>query len=410
MQRHAFSAAANPLPGAGEPEQVGLSSERLKRVKRVGEAFRFEVEEQDRWRSANEFDPNETGARVVCGHVHPNAATRRAYPQMLGGGTAMLRVLTALALIVVPASFGTDGANAQLAGQEFYPIPSAAMSQADFLTGKKGTPLTLAGQLRLPKAGPEKQPAVILLHGAIGPGGTGFFYEEWTRVLNEAGFATFGVDSFAGRGIVNLPDDIAKVPAITRMVDAYRALEILAKHPMIDPTRIAVMGFSHGAPAALYSGMKRFREAHAGGDVQFAAHISVYGICFTAYREDQDSNKPLLMLHGTADDWLPIEACRRYADRLRKAGRDVRLMEYPDAHHGYDQPARRQPVKLAEAVTPRRFNLAEGENGAIVNVDTKQPFTRTDPCFEKGVTVAYHEAAAKKSHEDVIAFLKERLK
>ncbi len=321
----------------------------------------------------------------------------------------MLRVLTALALVVAPAFFHSDRAEAQFARQEFYSIPSAAMSPADFLTGKKGTPIALAGHLRLPKIGPERQPAVILLHGAGGPDGVGGVYEEWTRVLNESGIATFAVDSFAGRGIVNLPADVAKVAPITRTVDAYRALEVLAKHPMIDPARIAVMGFSHGSPAALYSNMTRFQKMHGSSNLRFAAHVAVYSICAVSYREDEDLTNPLLMLHGIADDWLPIEACKGYAERLTKAGKTIRLIEYPDAHHGYDLPKFRQPLKLAQAVSPRRCRLAEGEGGAVMNADTKQPFTPSDPCLEKGVTLAYQEAAAKKSHENVKAFLKEVL-
>ena len=38
---------------------------------------------------------------------------------------------------------------------------------------------------------------------------------------------------------------------------------------------------------------------------------------------------------------------------------------------------------------------------------TKQPFSLSDPCFEKGTTIQYNEAAAKKVHEDLKVFVKE---
>jgi dienelactone hydrolase len=297
-------------------------------------------------------------------------------------------------------------AQAQTARQELHPIPATAIAPADFLMGQKGSPTTLAGQLNLPKIG-VKLPAVILLHGAAGIGGTNGIYDAWVPMLNSAGIATFAVDSFAGRGIVNIPADVAKVSALTRIIDAFRALEVLAKHPSIDPARIAIMGFSHGSSAAMYSNVARFRRMHGSPDVQFAAHISVYGICTTTYRDDEDVTKPILMLHGTADDWLPIQQCREYAARLAKAGRDVRLIEYAGAHHAYDVPALKKEVKLPQAVTPRGCKLAEGDNGVIVNAVTSQPFKAGDSCLEKGVTVVYHEEAAKKSHEDVKSFLKE---
>ena len=153
----------------------------------------------------------------------------------------------------------------------------------------------------------------------------------------------------------------------------------------------------------------RFQKLHGNPDLQFAAHISVYGICGTTYREDEVlAQRPVLMLHGTADDWVPIAPCREYTARLSKAGAKVTLIEYPDAHHVFDGPNRREPMKLAEARTSRNCRFAEVEDGSFINnAATKQPFSSSDPCFEKGVTVHYNEAATKKAHEDVKAFLKE---
>ena len=36
----------------------------------------------------------------------------------------------------------------------------------------------------------------------------------------------------------------------------------------------------------------------------------------------------------------------------------------------------------------------------------KQPLTPNDSCWRKGVSLAYHESAAKKAYADVTAFLK----
>ncbi len=307
--------------------------------------------------------------------------------------------------LLIGMLLSATGANAQFTRQEVLAFESAMMPIDDFLTGKKGTPVTLSGYLRLPKSN-EKNSVVVLFHGAGGLGGAGGPVHDWSRVLNEAGIGTFAVDSFSGRGIATLAD-AGRVHPVSRVVDAYRALELLSKHPLVDANKIAVMGFSHGGGPALYSSLVRFEKLHGKPDVRFAAHISVYGGCGATYREDEVlAQRPVLLLHGTADDWVPIGPCREYAARLNKAGMNARLIEYPDAYHVFDGPALREPVKLPQALTGRNCRFVEVEGGALVNATTKQPFSLSDPCFEKGVTVQYNEAAARKAHEDVKAFLK----
>jgi dienelactone hydrolase len=300
-------------------------------------------------------------------------------------------------------------ADAQYARQEIIGFESASVSVPDFLNGKKGTPLQLAGHLRLPKAGPGKRPAAILLHGAGGVGGAAGATGVWADLLNSVGVATFTIDSFAGRG-ANTREDVAKVSPLTRVPDAFGALKVLAKHPLVDPQRIVVIGFSHGSMAALYSNLERFQKTHGTPDVQFAAHISVYGVCGTHLREDENLTRPVLFLHGVVDDFVPIGPCREYAARLLKAGRNARMIEYPDAHHGFVAPQYGPVTKLAELITPAWCRFSETDNGIVVNVATQKPLTSTDSCWRKGVSLGYNEVAAKKVQDDVKDFLRDTLK
>lgn len=271
-------------------------------------------------------------------------------------------------------------------------VQSETLSTSQFLTGSdQGKPVALAGELRIPRPGTEKFPAVILIHGS---GGIGAPYARWVDELNSAGIATFLVDSFSGRNIVNTITDQSQLDTLPMMVDAYRALALLAQHPRIDAGRIAVMGFSKGAVAAVYSSNVRFRKMYGPPNVEFAAHIGMYTPCYTTYRDDDKvSDKPIRLFHGQADDWVPIQPCRDYVKRLKQAGADVALAEYPGAVHAYDAFVLKEPLKLPLAQTARNCVLAEGEGGQILNSKTGAPFTLNDPCMEKGTTVAYDEAA-----------------
>ena len=310
-----------------------------------------------------------------------------------------------IAIALAALGLITASSHAQFIRHEVLPVETENLSVADVLSGTKGTKQMLAGLLRVAKAGP-KQPVVILMHGAGGLGLARSPVDEWSRVLNEAGYSTFAVDGFAGRGI-NTPADLQRLPTLTRIRDVFAAREVLAKHPLIDPDKIAVMGFSHGGPAALFSNLERFQKQH--GSAKFAAHISMYGVCGTRIHDEEGAVSPVLILHGTAEDWVPFEPCQEYAARLTKAGKNARFIPYEGAYHVFDSPGFGKVRNMPDATTTALCRHEEVEGG-LVNVATKKPFVPTDACVKKGVTAGLDEAAMLKAHGDVKAFLGEVFK
>ena len=208
-------------------------------------------------------------------------------------------------------------AAAQLAGRtEAAPLRSRTLTGEEFLRGNApGAEALLAGTLRLPPGAGLRVPAVVLVHGSggIGPG-----VDAWARELNGIGVAAYILDSFAGRGIVSTVENQEQLNSLAMMVDAFRALDMLAAHPRIRADRIAVMGFSKGAVASVYSAMDRFRGMHGSPERRFAAHIGLYTPCNVRYAEDTKlAPVPVRLFHGTADDYVPVAPCREYVARLR---------------------------------------------------------------------------------------------
>jgi dienelactone hydrolase len=288
---------------------------------------------------------------------------------------------------------------------ELRAIETLTLTDQQFLTGdKNGKAVTIAAQLRFPQGASGRLPAVMLQHGSGGPNAG---HELWSKHFNEMGVASVLVDSFSGRGLTSTSTNQALLGRFNMILDAYRALDVIANHPRIDPTRIAVMGFSRGGQSALYSSLKRFQQAW-NPRIAFAAHIPLYASCQAILIGDTDvSPVPIRLFHGTADDYVPVAPCRAYVERLGAAGRDVLLTEYPGAHHVYDNPlGNKTPTVAKGAQSVRACKLKEEPLGTIINAETGQLFTYQDPCVQFDPHMGYNETAANATRKAVKDFVR----
>jgi dienelactone hydrolase len=306
--------------------------------------------------------------------------------------------------VIAIALAGTQAEAQSVARIEIQPIQTVTLKTAQILTGDmNGTPATLAGELRIPKLGSDRVPAVILIHGS---GGVGSNVDAWAHEINSLGVAAFILDTFTGRGIVNTLNDQSQLDSLAMMIDAYRALALLAQHPRINPERIAVMGFSKGAVPAVYSSNERFRKLYDLAKVGFAAHIGLYTPCNIQFHDDDKvTGAPMRLFHGIADDYVSIAPCRDYVERLKLASADVTLSEYPDADHAYDVIAYSPPIVLPQAQTTRNCALREGDNGQVLNAKTGAVYTLADPCVEHGPHIGFNQAAYQATVKAVREFL-----
>ena len=319
----------------------------------------------------------------------------------------MMNVSARLRAIGLFAVFVSAVAFAQPARIELYAIPTMTLTGAQFLTGdRSGKPVLIAGELRLPPAGGGKIAAVVLVHGS---GGVRANVDNWANEFVAQGMGAFILDSFSGRGIVSTSEDQTQLHELAMLFDAYRALERLARHPRIDSERIAIMGFSKGAVAALYSSLRRFERGYGAVDATFAAHIGFYTPCNVSFIGDTDTgNKPIRLFHGASDDLVQVAACRDYVRRLRRADRDVQLTEYADTWHVFDSPG----PALVDCKGPNRATcrMEERAGGQIVNLANGRPFTFKDPCVTQSAHLGYNADAHAQSVKAVKAFLAETLK
>lgn len=311
-----------------------------------------------------------------------------------------LALTAALVLLALGARAETADVAARI---ELHAIPSQTLSDQAFLTGKDGKPVTVTGELRIAQ-GSGRLPVVVLMHGS---GGMSPGIDSWSRMLNAMGVSTFALDGFTGRGLTGVSTDQAQLGRLNFILDLYGALAMLAKHPRVDPQRIALMGFSRGGQAALFASEQRFHKLWNKSGAEFAAYIPLYPDCSTTYLDDTAVvAKPIRIFHGTADDYNPVASCKRFVERLKAAGRDVVLTEYADAHHGYDTPLGSGPVVAKGAQTVRNCSIVEKADGVLVNAATDQPFTYRDACVQLDPHVGRNAAAATATQAAVAEFVR----
>jgi dienelactone hydrolase len=322
----------------------------------------------------------------------------------------MSRLIAAVIAIVLLHSLPARAADAnslnELAARtELYSIQTLTLSDSHFLKDEAdGTPVTVAGQFRIAQ-GTGRLPVVVLMHGS---GGMGPNIEMWSDEFNAMGISTFAIDGFTGRGLTSTSANQALLGRLNFILDIYRALDILAKHPRVDPDRIVLMGFSRGGQAALYASLKRFHTMWNKSGVQFAAYIPFYPDCATTFIGDTDvADRPIRIFQGTADDYNPVAPCKAFVARLRAAGRDVELTEYPNVWHAFDNPlGSTTPYISKGGQTVRHCRIKEEPEGLLINAATKQPFTYKDPCVELNPHLGTDLAATADAKIRVKAFLK----
>lgn len=182
-------------------------------------------------------------------------------------------------------------------------------------------PLRLDGQrdgfLYVPKSYRSDQPAplILMLHGAGGDAEGAMKIIQ--KLADSVGAILLAIDSRRPTWDIIISQygpDIAFID---------RALAQTFSRYAIDPSHIAIAGFSDGASYALSVGITN-------GDL--FTHVIAFSPGFMA-PADQIGSPQLFISHGKKDDVLPIERCsRQIVPRLQRAGYEVLYQEFDGTH------------------------------------------------------------------------------
>jgi dienelactone hydrolase len=208
-------------------------------------------------------------------------------------------------------------------------LPAVAPAQPVFDAEHIGGPNSRRdGELWMPENATGPVPSIVVLHGCDGPRQN---VHDWARRLQSWGYAALLIDSFGTRGKPNVCNQGGLIPPSERAKDAFAGADYLRHLPGIRPDRVGVIGFSHGGWTVMNLILQNKMVAAKG--TPFAAAVAYYPACLEA---GSPMTTDTLILIGDADDWTPVENCRRWVKAAQTAGHVLDMKIFPGAHHAFD--------------------------------------------------------------------------
>lgn len=209
---------------------------------------------------------------------------------------------------------------------------SSAAVKTESVEYKEGNTV-LEGFLAYDDTSTNIRPGVLIVHEWMG-------INDYTKrravMLAEMGYVAFAADIF-GKGVRPTNTKEASEQAAKYKGDrpvlrarALAGLEQLKKSRLIDPKKIAAIGYCFGGTTVL-------ELARAGADV--AGVVSFHGGLDMPNPEDTKNIKAkVLICHGGDDPYVPAEQVADFQNQLRQAKVDWQFIAYGGAVHSFTNP------------------------------------------------------------------------
>ena len=217
----------------------------------------------------------------------------------------------------------------------------------------------LKGYLAYDEKTTGKRPAVLMIHAREGmTQKTQQLAEIWAKL----GYVSFAADIFGyGQGV--LPKDVPEMQAQTTIYSNDRPLmrartqagyDTLIKNPMVDASKIALIGYCFGGAVGVEFGST---------GAPLALNVAIHG-SFRDHAPGWANNAKgmFLILHGAEDQGYPLPVVDKVVQELRGAKVPFELEVYSGTGHGFSTPknaaeerANTQSIAAAARTLKERF-------------------------------------------------------
>lgn len=189
---------------------------------------------------------------------------------------------------------------------------------------------TLKGYLAYDESRSGKRPGVLVMPEAFGLGDGA---KERCRMLASLGYVALGGDPYGdGKEFSDLPAALAAMGPVMGDPKVLRArgkanLDTLAAHPLVDSSRLAVMGYCMGGSFSL----ELAREG-----LPLRGVVSFHGGLQTGAPAKAGAVKAkILVCHGADDPLIPREQVAGFMDEMNAAGANWEFVSYGHAVHSF---------------------------------------------------------------------------
>ena len=211
--------------------------------------------------------------------------------------------------------------------------PAAAQLKTQTVDYKQAD-TALEGYLAYDSNVTGKRPGILLVHRRDGMSD---FTRKHTEMIAKLGYVVFAADIF-GKDVRQKDTPEAQVQSTKYNSDrplmrarAQAGLDTLRQNSMVDPSRIAVIGYCFGGTVAL-------ELSHTGAPL--VGTVSVHG-SFRDFTPGAAKNIKgrVLILHGAEDPVAPLTEVDLVIKELRQTQVDWQLELYSGAEHGFTTPS-----------------------------------------------------------------------
>ncbi len=242
---------------------------------------------------------------------------------------------------------------------------------------------------------------------------------RYAKAFREAGYATLIVNSFATRHFAGNETSKFMAYRFAATVDAFKALDLIAKNPRIDSTRVGVVAWANAGPVALTTAIEDLRIKYTDSKLRYSAAIAIQPLCSLSAVGKEYNTTPVLIIEGELDESSNMKVCHTLVEQAISRGGKIHEIVYAGAVHQWDAPISIRYVGMVYNFSKCNF-LADLKTESMTIGTEATPLSEPDlnkkmqkhfmSCFNTGARWGGDEFTRNRAMTDVTDFFKKSFK